>query len=212
MDTIGCNIAIYKQNGIINSKALIRFYKDTPAMFNGGCYISVWGKGTRLYFLPASPSKGLFISEQNGIQCSKKDIVASLVPFAGKWKLRFDDTTHYYYIDRALTNEDPENELTEEQEEAITPVKASRAKGTKSSSIKKTASKGKAVKLATPPTNKHIPTADEIVENTLRNELDECLDGDDLAGAKALLKAIRKFRSMREDTHHGNDSEVCKTA
>ena len=47
------------------------------------------------------------------------------------------------------------------------------------------------------PIKAKVNTAESFVINTLRELGDECIDNDDLAGAKAILKAIRKFTEMR---------------
>ena len=48
------------------------------------------------------------------------------------------------------------------------------------------------------PVKAKVNTAESFVINTLRELGDECIDNDDLAGAKAILKAIRKFSEMKE--------------
>ena len=99
-------VAVYGENN-----GCVTFYKDTLDKFNFSTYIKLWGKGTRLYFLPSTPSVGAKIGETGKVQISKPEIAEVLRGFKGTHKLLFDDVTHYYYIDKNnVAEEEQENE------------------------------------------------------------------------------------------------------
>lgn len=63
-------------------------------------YLKLWGKGSRLYFLTASPQNGTKFGESGKMMIAKEDLVGELRRFIGEYsELKYDDATHYYYID-----------------------------------------------------------------------------------------------------------------
>ena len=144
-----------------NNRCTVRFYKNAIKLFNGP-YVKPIGKGAKLYFYPSTPTKGMLISEKNGIQIGRRDYVDSMRRYEGIHKMLFDEGLRVYYIDT-----EPQTEEPAEQIEEIKP-------------------EPKAEKRA-----KKYELAD--VTSKLAEVMVGCIDGDDLAGAKAILKAMRAF-------------------
>lgn len=164
-------VAVYGENN-----GCVTFYKDTLDKFNFSAYIKLWGKGTRLYFLPSTPMVGTKIGETGKVQVSRPEIADVLKGFKGTHKLLFDDVTHYYYIDKDKSAvEEQEQEQEQETKTERKPEKPKEPKEPRVVREKKTVSK-------------------DAVGGVLMGCLYECIDNDDLAGAKALLKAIRKVQ------------------
>lgn len=149
-------VAVYGENN-----GCVTFYKDTLDKFNFSPYIKLWGKGTRLYFLPSSPTAGQKIGDTGRVQIAKPEIVEVLKSFKGTHRLLFDAVTKYYYVDRENTEE-----RVEEDEEKPKPKKEKKP--------------------------------GENVEGILMGCLFESIDGDDLAGAKAILNAMRKIENAKK--------------
>ena len=152
-------VAVYGENN-----GCVTFYKDTLDKFNFSPYIKLWGKGTRLYFLPSSPTAGQKIGESGKVQIARPEIVEVLRSFKGTHRLLYDDVTRYYYIDR---------EASEDTEE---PEEKPAAKATEGP--------------------KKAPEGN--IEGILMGCLFESIDGDDLAGAKAILNAMRKIENAKK--------------
>ena len=95
---------------------------------------------------------------------SKGEYVTTLKKFKGVHNMLFDDATHYYYIEQG-GGEEPEP-LTEEQ---------------------------KAEKKAEKRSKEERNTINEIA-GLIQGQMYECIDNDDLAGAKALLKTLRALQ------------------
>lgn len=82
---------------------LIKFRKELMQHFRNAAYLRVWGKGTRLYFLPALPGVGTALTAQNTLSISQSGMVEALRKYIGEYQeLRFDEHNGAYeYIDTA---------------------------------------------------------------------------------------------------------------
>ncbi len=198
-------IKIYKDL----NKGIIKFYKEALPHFNLGPYIKFWRKSDRLYLYTSTPSQGMLLGDKDTIQFSKPEYLAELTRFQGMFKLKCDDVkTHMYYIDASCKVGDVADEPTKRKPRKAKEVKEkfdnplSPAKEALEDIVTIKQQKGtleEFVKASEQPVKQteKSNTAENIVIDTLRDLSDECLDNDDLAGAKALLKAIRKFKDMR---------------
>ena len=200
-------IKIYKDL----NKGLIKFYKDVLDRYNFGSYIKFWKKGNRLYFYTASPSQGILVGENNTIQFTKPEYMAELTRFQGNYILKCDDEkSHFYYIDESCKVEEVTDTPTQrkgkrkksDEEKFENPLQP--AKDALKEIIEIKEQKGTLAEIVEQNSIQSVAfverkpnAAENIVETTLRDLSDECLDNDDLAGAKALLKAIRRFKEMR---------------
>ena len=144
-------------------RAVITFFGDAVTAFNGP-YVKFWGKGNKLFFIPSTPSSGALIGAHGRVQVSRKEYVEALRGFEGKHKMEWDDGLKMYYIE-AIKN-DEQRVIVEEPIEKPAEEPKAKTKTTK---------------------------ADAAVTDKLNSLMIECIDNDDLSGAKALLKAIRAF-------------------
>ena len=151
----GVRVSIYRNP----DRCAIRFYKGAIRLFNGP-YVKPIGKGYKLYFYPSTPTKGMLVTEKNGIQIGRREYVDLMRKYEGVHKLLFDEGLRIYYIDTEPQTEAPAEKIAEPE-----------------------------VKIATKA--KRYDLAD--VTGKLAEVMIGCIDGDDLAGAKAILKAMRAF-------------------
>lgn len=187
------------------NKGIIKFYRDVLERCNLGPYVKFWKKGNRLYIFTSDPAKGFLVGKNDTIQFSKPDYIAELSKFQGVFNLKSEGAdTRMYYIDEDSrvvdrSNEKPKraktkfvNPVQSAKDDLKEIVDAKEAKGTLKEFVANNP-------VGEPILVKKPNVAENIVVNTLRDSLDECLDNDDLAGAKALLKAIRKFTGMQNN-------------
>ena len=148
------------------ARCAIRFYKNAVKKFNGP-YVKVRGSHDKLYFYPATPTDGALITDKDGIQIGRREYVDAIRPFEGIHDVYFDEGLRAYYIklkDDAAPVE--EQEAPKAAPKAVEPAKVEKPREAEPE-------KGVAEKLS--------------------RLMVECIDADDLAGAKALLKAVRAF-------------------
>ncbi len=207
-------------------RCVISFYRDMKTEV-GGVFVKLWAKGSRLYFLPAKPAVGtLTIGKNFTIQISRQDYLEELKKFEGIHYLKYDNTTRYYYVesgeiveageattDEIALAETPENvesiekldpeEKAEPAKEVKTARKTRTTRKTKAGGTKRTYRKSPATAIEPIPKRSDMAKETEEekneVEEVLQGLIYEALDDDDLAGAKALLKAIRKFAQKKKD-------------
>lgn len=90
-------VAVYKTAK--GDQAQITFKNGAENHFQESLYWKLWGKGSRLYFLPASPTSNR-LTVDNTLIYSKPDMVNVVKPFVGEYaSLSYDEQTHYNYID-----------------------------------------------------------------------------------------------------------------
>ena len=189
-------VKIYNGN-----KGVITFFGDTlkQCNFNLAPYIKMFGKGTKLYLnqLEGNPNKGYLIQKNNTIQFGGKELCDSMKKYQGKFFLMHDDSMHSYYIDTVESKIADEAPKKSRKAKFVNPLQSAKDNLQEIVELKK--AKGTLTDVMENPDTKKlkVKTADDIVISTLRTLSDECIDADDLAGAKALLKAIRKFEGMR---------------
>ena len=208
-------VKIYNGN-----RGVITFYGDTikKCNFHLSPYLKIFGKGNKLYLnqLEGAP-KGArqYPFQKNGtIQFGGKNLCDSMRRYEGKFFLLHDDGQHSYYIDTEESKvADKPNKIQKGEKDMLTfvnPVQTAKdgireiAKEKELTFAEKVnALYGDQKPMPTKPEvvpdepvvkkAKPLNAAESFVINTLRELSDECIDSDDLAGAKALLKAIRKF-------------------
>lgn len=149
-----------------NKRCIIAFYRNTDREFNFSPYIRVMGKGNKL----GTPSTGIEL-KKNQLAIYKRSLIDELKKFEGRHVLSYDETFKCYYIDL-----DQQTETEPQPEEVPAPVKVKKAKA----------------EPADAPEQK-VKSAEACVQDVLLSLMFECVDTEDVNGAKALLKAYRRF-------------------
>ncbi len=144
-------------------RCAIRFNKNAYLKFNGP-YVRPIGKGDKMYFYPATPTNGTLVTAKNGMQIGRKEYVDAIAPFEGLYNMLWDEALKVYYIRKHT----PVGETKTTEPEAAPVVEEPKAEK--------------------PKAEKNVDVAGKLTAL-----MAECIDSDDLAGAKALLKAVRAF-------------------
>lgn len=183
-------VKIYKGN-----KGVITFYGDTIKKCNFDLFpfLKIFGKGNKLYLnqLEGAPkgARQYPFQSNNTIQFGGKQLCDSMKKYEGKFYLLHDDGEHSYYLDTEISKIGDKPNANAKRSVQIQPDCKTFAEQV--NALYENPVKDK------PEPKKPMNTAESFVINTLRALSDECIDNDDLAGAKALLKAIRKFTEMK---------------